>query len=181
MSLWQIWVRISGGSPIVPVAQRAEAPGLNSGQCRFDSYQEHQLMRSGAAVVSLGSYPKDRRFESDLRNHLKVLTAKYQNIRTWLLIIHPIFFTHFAKKWKMPTAISKSINSEVRVSDSHSDCHRFDSCMQNKASWHFGGYSSGKENSLLNYQARKPVREFESHSLVQHHWSGAKQKRIQQV
>ena len=30
------------GITIVPVAQRAEAAGLNPAKCRFDSYQEHQ-------------------------------------------------------------------------------------------------------------------------------------------
>ena len=137
-------------------------------------------MRSRAAVNSLGSYPKDRRFESDLRNHLKVLTAKYQNIRTWLLIIHPIFITHFVKNERCLQQSQRALTQRLEylvftqtVTGSTPVC--------NTASWYSEGYSSGKENSLLNYQAGWPVREFDPHSLVQHHWSGAKQKRIQQV
>ena len=58
-------------------------------------------MRSRAAVNSLGSYPKDRRFESDLRNHLKSAYSKISEYQDMTLNHPPYIFTHFVKIKKL--------------------------------------------------------------------------------
>ena len=54
-------------------------------------------MRSRAAVNSLGSYPKDRRFESDLRNHLKSAYSKISEYQDMTLNHPPYIYYALCK------------------------------------------------------------------------------------